>query len=108
MAVPSNWESKRSALPADGKKEVEGHQDQGGTICLHSLAVGKSHQRKGLGSVLLKSFIQRIKDARIAERIALIAHDHLVGFYKSHGFEDMGPSTATFGGGNWRNMVSQL
>ena len=105
MAVPPDWETNKSSLPAPGELDPLGHQEQGGTIALHSLAIGKEHQRKGLGTVLLKSFVQRIKESKGAERISLLAHDHLIDFYKSHGFQDMGPSQATFGGGGWNNMV---
>ena len=85
--------------------EPKGHQEQGGTICIHSLAVAKDCQGMGLGSVLMKSYIQRIRGSKIADRIALLAHDHLISFYTGLGFQDMGPSSATFGGGNWHNLV---
>jgi GNAT superfamily N-acetyltransferase len=78
----------------------------GGTICLHSLAVAPEFQKLGLGTILLKSYIQRMKDARCAERIALLAHDHLVPFYTSLGFENMGASSVTSCGSGWKNMVS--
>ncbi len=86
--------------------EPQGHQEQGGTIALHSLAVAKEHQRKGLGSILLKAYIERIKSAKIAERISLLAHGNLVKFYEGFGFVDEGPSGVTFGGGHWNSMVS--
>ena len=105
MAVPPDWETKKSSLPGPDETEPLGHQEEGGTIALHSLAIATQHQRKGLGTVLLKSFVQRIKESKLAERISLLAHDHLIDFYKSHGFQDMGPSKATFGGGGWNNMV---
>lgn len=75
-------------------------------MALHSLAVAKEHQRKGLGTILLKAYIERIKSARIAERISLLAHDNLVKFYQDFGFADEGPSEATFGGVRWNSMVS--
>ncbi|KAH0831701.1 hypothetical protein AYO21_10735 [Fonsecaea monophora] len=105
MGVPSNWRTRRSSLPTNTDKEPVGHQDMGGTICVHSVAVAPEFQRMGLGSILMKSYIQRMKDAKIADRIALLAHDHLVPFYKGLGFENMGPSTVTSHGGNWNNMV---
>ena len=59
----------------------------------------------GLGTVLFKAYIQRIKDSKCADRLALLSHDHLLGFYTGLGFENMGPSEATFGGGGWHNLV---
>jgi GNAT superfamily N-acetyltransferase len=105
MEIPENWKDRPSTLAKPGSPEPKGHQETGGTICIHSLAVLKEHQGKGLGSILIKAYVQRIKDSKIAERIALLAHDHLIKFYVAMGFENMGDSQATFGGGGWNNMV---
>jgi predicted N-acetyltransferase YhbS len=106
MGLPPDWKTKKSFLPP-GEEEALGHQERGGTVCVHSLAVATAHQKIGLGSILLKAYVQRIKDSKSAERIALLAHDHLIGFYTRLGFENMGPSPATFGGGGWNDMVSK-
>ena len=108
MEIPDNWKERRSSLPTKDEPEPKGHQETGATICVHSLAVLKEHQRKGLGSILMKAYIQRIKDSKIAERVALLAHDPLIKFYVGMGFENMGDSQATFGGGGWNNLVCQL
>ena len=105
MGIPSNWKTRRSSLPSSTEDEPVGHQDLGGTICVHSLAIAPEFQKMGLGSVLMKSYIQRMKDSKIADRLALLAHDHLVPFYKGLGFENMGPSVVKSHGGNWNNMV---
>lgn len=78
----------------------------GGTIAIHSLAVAKEHQHKGLGSILLKSYIERIKSAKIADRICLLAHDPLVKFYEGFGFVDEGLSIVQIGPDPWNSMVS--
>ncbi|KAL2417882.1 hypothetical protein ABEF95_004881 [Exophiala dermatitidis] len=108
MGIPANWRARRSSLPEKTDEEPIGHQDIGGTICIHSLAVAPEFQRMGLGRVLMKSYIQRMKDAKIADRIALLAHDHLVRFYTSLGFENMGPSSVTTCGGNWNNLILEF
>lgn len=108
MALPNNWKTRRSSLPApDDDDEPLGHQEQGSTIAVHSVAVAVHHQKKGLGSVLLKAYCQRIKDSKIAERIALLSHDHLIQFYEALGFVNVGPSSCEFGGGGWYNMVQR-
>lgn len=106
MKIPADWQTRKRSLPDAGEKEYLGHEDQGDTIALHSLAVKAEHQRKQVGTTLMKSYISRIKEAAIAERIALLAHDHMVPFYESLGFENYGPSACTFGGGGWFDMVS--
>lgn len=98
MEIPENW-AKSS------KFGTVGHNDAGRTICIHSLAVLPSYHGKGLGSTLLKAYIQRIEQSDVADRIALLAHGSLVGFYEMFGFVNKGPSKAEFGGGNWVDMV---
>jgi len=101
MALPDNW-STLTSQPSTG------HQEAGRTVCIHSLAVLPAFQGQGLGKLLLKSYIQRIESSGLADRIALIAHDHLISFYQGMGFENKGPSKAQFGGGGWTDMVLQL
>ncbi|RMD42941.1 hypothetical protein DV735_g2237, partial [Chaetothyriales sp. CBS 134920] len=105
MGIPSDWKTRTRATAKEEGEEALGHHEIGGTICIHSLAVAKEYQKMGLGSILLKSYVQRIKDSKSADRLALLAHDHLVHFYVRHGFENLGPSSATFGGGGWNNLV---
>lgn len=106
MDYPKDWKTNKTTLPRPGETETIGHQDVGGTVCIHSIAVRPEYQSMGIGSVLLRSYLQRIKDAKIADRLALLAHDDMKKFYGRFGFDDMGSSQATFGGGDWNNMVS--
>ncbi|KAK5954921.1 hypothetical protein OHC33_003600 [Knufia fluminis] len=108
MDYPKDWKTNKTTLPKPGEKEALGHQEAGSTICIHSVAVRPDYQSMGVGSVLLRSYIQRIKDAKIADRLALLAHDDMKNFYGRFGFDDMGPSQATFGGGNWNNMILEF
>jgi predicted N-acetyltransferase YhbS len=102
MRLPSDWKSERWTF--EGGQAV-GHEEGGRTIAIHSLAVLPEHQGKQVGSTLMKSYIHRIREAQIADRIAIIAHDHLVPFYESFGFESHGPSKCQFGGGGWVDLV---
>ncbi|KAK2800148.1 hypothetical protein FQN50_008243 [Emmonsiellopsis sp. PD_5] len=108
MGLPPNWQDKTSTLGTSNGSEPLGHQDQGSTIALHSLAVLPEHQGKRLGTTLLKAYTQRIKDAQIADRIALLAHEHLIPFYTGLGFENQGLSDCTFGGGGWYSLVLEF
>ncbi|OJJ46777.1 hypothetical protein ASPZODRAFT_66417 [Penicilliopsis zonata CBS 506.65] len=105
MQLPPNWQSERLSFEKD---QPIGHEESGGTVCIHSLAVLPEHQGKQVGSTLMKSYIQRIREAMIADRLAIIAHDHLIPFYESLGFENKGPSACQFGGGGWFDMVSSF
>lgn len=105
MKLPSNWQGERWTFEGG---EAVGHEEGGGTIAIHSLAVLEEHQGKQVGSTLMKSYIHRIREAQIADRIAIIAHDHLVEFYQSFGFEDRGESKCQFGGGGWRDLILEF
>lgn len=107
MDYPKDWKSAPGTPIHQNPEKAPGHHEFGGTIAVHSLAVAPEHQGKKVGSTLMKSYIQRIGDALIADRIALLTHEHLIPFYESLGFTNAGPSSCTFGGGGWTNMVSR-
>ena len=100
--MPANWKEQRSTVE---NGETIGHDEYSRTIALHSLAVLPEHQGKQVGSTLLKSYIQRIREAGIADRIVIIAHDNLIPFYEGFGFENRGPSECKHGGGGWYDLV---
>ncbi len=54
----------------------------------------------------MKSYEQRMETSGVADRIALLAHEHLVRMYERMGFVDKGRSPVTFGGGGWTSLVS--
>ncbi|KAF2029743.1 acyl-CoA N-acyltransferase [Setomelanomma holmii] len=99
MDYPKDWRTKYQLTPSIG------HNEDGQTICIHSLCVHPDFDGKGLGQVLLKSYVQRIKDSGVAKRIALICRERLVGWYEKAGFSKVGPSKCQYGGGNWVDMV---
>lgn len=69
MDYPRDWNSENPSI------SKLGHQEEGRTICLHSLAVLPDFQGMNIGSTLLKGYCQQIQDSGIADRIALIAHE---------------------------------
>ncbi|KAL3418256.1 acetyltransferase [Phlyctema vagabunda] len=101
MDFPKDWATNTAA-------STVGHQEAGRTICLHSVGVLPSYQGRGLGRVILLSYMQQMNGAGIADRLALIAHDHLTGYYEKYGFTNRGPSKAQFGGGGWNDLVFDL
>lgn len=105
MALPKNWESK-VASSEDQEQTPEGHEDKGRTIAVHSVAVLPEYQGKKIGSMMVESYVQRMRDSKAADRIAILVHDNLVKFYEKLGFKEIGASDAKFGGGGWKNMVS--
>jgi len=102
MGVPENWDSPH---PVPTKR---GHQEAGRTIVLHSVALLPGFQGRGLGRVLLMAYVQNMNGAGIADRLALIAHDHMVAWYEKLGFTNLGKSATQFGGGGWFDMILEL
>ncbi|KAF2091454.1 acyl-CoA N-acyltransferase [Saccharata proteae CBS 121410] len=103
MTVPDDWRSRPSII--SDEEPVVGHQEDGRTIAIHSLAVEPSHQRRGLGRTLLKAYIQRVQASDIADRISILTYERLIPFYEALGFEKRGASKAEYGGGGWIDMV---
>jgi len=102
MAYPSDWNAQNPAL------SNLGHQESGRTIALHSVAILPQFQGRGLGRVLMMAYMQQMNGAGIANRLALIAHDHMVQWYEKLGFTSRGKSSVHFGGGDWYDMVFDL
>ncbi|KAF2469643.1 acyl-CoA N-acyltransferase [Lindgomyces ingoldianus] len=99
MDFPKDWRQKYQMTPSAG------HNEDGQTICLHSLAIHPDFQGRGLGKVLLKGFTQRMRDSGVAKRVALICHERFVAFYEACGYRKVGPSDCTYAGGGWFDMA---
>ncbi|KAL8911519.1 MAG: hypothetical protein Q9171_003327 [Xanthocarpia ochracea] len=99
MEYPSDWRAR--VLLSDR----QGHQEHGRTIAIHSLAALPEFKGRGLGKIVMKSYMQRMETSGIADRIALLAHDHLINYYEALGFHCIGKSAVQFGGGEWVNML---
>ncbi|KAL2153119.1 hypothetical protein VTH82DRAFT_4274 [Thermothelomyces myriococcoides] len=104
MAYPKDWHNP-AARAAD--KSV-GHYEAGRTVGLHSLAVLPRLQRCGIGQMIIKAFLDQMKNCGLVDRVALICQDNLVSYYERLGFKHLGPSKAQFGGGGWHDMVHDL
>lgn len=102
MECPPDWPSRVNT------NESRGHQEHGRTLTIHSLAALPEFKGRGLGKIVMKSYIQRMESSGIADRIALLTHDPLVGYYEALGFRNRGKSELSFGGGGWNNMVYEI
>ncbi|KAL1899080.1 hypothetical protein Sste5346_003002 [Sporothrix stenoceras] len=115
MGVPKDWRAAVAAAPAgsDAASAISsplGHQAAGSTVAVHSLGIVPSLQGKGLGTKLMKAYMERMAalsataGAQKIDRVALICQDYLVDYYTKLGFKNNGPSEAQFGGGGWFDM----
>lgn len=97
------------ALPDPANPDPKlGHKQDGRTVCIHSLAVLPHFQGKGFGTLLMTAYLDRLRSSGVADSVAIIAHDHLIGYYSRFGFVSQGPSQAQFGGGGWFDMLLKL
>lgn len=101
MDYPKDWRTKFELAPSCNT----GHNEDGQTVCLHSLCVHPDFQDRGLGRVLLVSWTQRIRESGVAKRIALICREKYIRFYENAGFKNVGESKCQYGGGGWHDMV---
>ncbi|KAI0478811.1 hypothetical protein GGR56DRAFT_343136 [Xylariaceae sp. FL0804] len=81
-----------------------GHKESGRTICIHSLAVDPKLHGCGMGKLIMKAYLQQVKNAQIADRISLICPEYLVNYYKRFGFEHVGLNRAESGSRDWHDM----
>lgn len=72
-------------------------------LAVTSLAVAKSHQKQGLGTLLLAG-LKELAASRGIEGISLTCHDYLVPYYEMNGFVEMGISDSQFAGKYWYDM----
>ncbi|KAL5113372.1 hypothetical protein ACEQ8H_008753 [Pleosporales sp. CAS-2024a] len=102
MDYPRDWQARYQLTPPVG------HNEDGNTVCIHSLCVHPHFAGHGFGQILLKSYVQRIKDSGVAKRVALICRERLVTYYEKAGFHNVGPSNCQYAGGNWVDMVLEF
>ena len=103
--LPLPDQSNVNNAPPGAGVPHRGHNEAGRTLAVHSLAVLPAYQHVGLGTTLMKAYVQRMVESDVADRISILTYEDLIGFYTKLGFENKGKSSNSYGGGNWTNMV---
>ncbi|KAE8140915.1 acyl-CoA N-acyltransferase [Aspergillus pseudotamarii] len=107
MEMPEHWSGSRDVVQVNGA--VIGNDVNGRFVGVHSLAIRTGYQGKGLGRALMDKYIEYARTGtESAQSIVIIAHDHLIRFYESFGFKNLGPSPCAFGRGGWYDMELSL
>ncbi|KAI0646273.1 acyl-CoA N-acyltransferase [Trametes meyenii] len=83
------------------------------SICIHSVCVDPEHRQKRIGLNLLQEFVERAERRAAAggvsyERVLLMTHEELRGFYEKAGFEWLGRSAVVYGSRPWHAMRKEL
>ncbi|CDK29369.1 unnamed protein product [Kuraishia capsulata CBS 1993] len=85
-----------------------GHVETSRVIGVHSVIISSKYRGLKLGSLLMKDYIQKLSQQDVGDKIVLIAHDYLVPFYQSLGFENRGESKCRFAGEVWFDLAITL
>ncbi|KAK6189351.1 hypothetical protein LQW54_013361 [Pestalotiopsis sp. IQ-011] len=102
MDYPRDFHTDKKGRPGVG------HQEDGRTVAIHSLAVHPKLQGCGLGKLILKAYMQQVNNSGTADRISLISQGYLVNYYTRFGFVHKGESKAAYGGGGWHDLTITL
>ncbi|KAI9063677.1 acyl-CoA N-acyltransferase [Trametes sanguinea] len=82
------------------------------SVCIHSVCVDQEYRQKYIGLNLVKEFVSRVeraaREGASYDRILLIAHEELRGFYEKAGFEWVGRSAVEHGVRPWYEMRRDL
>jgi predicted N-acetyltransferase YhbS len=85
------------------------HNPAGTVVCIHSVVVADGHRRAGVGSAIVRMYVEELKSTCAYERVLLLSKEHLVGFYeRSGGFVNVGPSAINHGKDTWFELRKEL
>lgn len=86
------------------------HVPGSSSVCIHSVCIAASHRRKGVGSALVRAYLDRMVEKMRdgVEMVLLICHEELRDFYERGGFEWLGASDVVHGSRPWFEMRKVL
>lgn len=80
------------------------HDEKGSWQMIFSVCVDPEYRKRGLGHILLKEFIRRVRTQTQRKGLVLTCHEHLVHWYAACGFKDEGICSSEHGGSVWHQM----
>ncbi|OBZ77712.1 putative N-acetyltransferase C9.02c [Grifola frondosa] len=97
-----------SPAPTLTHESMSTHIPASSSVCIHSVCVSPALRRKRVGLNLVKEYLARVEAAARGgagyDRVLLIAHEELRGFYEAAGFEWVGKSAVVHGVRPWYEM----
>ena len=84
------------------------HDSDGSLLCIHSVVVEHSRRKQGIGSKMLRSYIDHVKKIPSVNTIELLCKQNLQRFYENAGFTCLGPSPVEHGAEVWLSMRLNL
>jgi len=83
------------------------HKPDGEYQSVFGLAVIPQYRGRGIAKKLMNEFIE-LSRGRGKKGLTLTCKEHLIGFYASFGYENLGISGSNHGGATWYDMVMML
>ncbi len=83
------------------------HVEDGPNVMLLGLDVLPEYRHRGLGTRIMKEYIQ-IEKERGRKKLFLTCHEDKIPFYEAMDYRHLGPSDSNWGGGNWHDMVCEI
>lgn len=83
---------------------MSNHVPNGSYVALHSLCVSREWRRRGVGSGLLREYLERVRTEDGVKGVRLITHEDLRKLYEGVGFQWRGKSEVVHGGKDWFEM----
>eukprot|EP00529_Nitzschia_sp_RCC80_P030454 CAMPEP_0113443130 /NCGR_PEP_ID=MMETSP0014_2-20120614/1975_1 /TAXON_ID=2857 /ORGANISM="Nitzschia sp." /LENGTH=295 /DNA_ID=CAMNT_0000334067 /DNA_START=283 /DNA_END=1167 /DNA_ORIENTATION=- /assembly_acc=CAM_ASM_000159 len=100
------------------EESMSTHVPDGKLLAIHSVVVDEAFRRKGIATVMLKNYVQNIKDSSAAEEeeyqqapiesIVLLAKQHLLSFYVQCGFMVNRVSPIVHGQDTWFELQQDI
>ncbi|KAJ2160689.1 hypothetical protein GGF46_002046 [Coemansia sp. RSA 552] len=110
--------STQGAAPLVTHASMEEHDPQGTTVCIHSVCVKESWQRKGVALKLLQAYTELVRGYNAADRkeaggprlrrLAMLSRKNLVPLYTRAGYSVLGESDVVHGTETWYDCVLDL
>jgi Acetyltransferase (GNAT) family len=87
---------------------MEFHEPDGKHVAVHSVAVSSEFRHRGIATITLRNYVNRLRKEKVYESVILIAHDELIEFYRKAGFKLRGKSDVVHGPMEFSEMAVDL
>ncbi|KAL9645272.1 hypothetical protein ABK040_002472 [Willaertia magna] len=84
------------------------HQPNGKTICIHSVVIKDKYRRNGIGSEMLKKYLNYLSENFKGQYCVLLSKEYLIKFYENVGFKTKGLSSVSHGKEQWYELEYYL
>lgn len=103
IGVTNSVKISNKEIADDSIKQVTQYAEDGQYLCVLTIAVHPSHQRRGVATELLQRIIEIARKEGL-KGIVLMCEEHLISFYEKNGFLYEAPSASKHAGIQWHEM----